>query len=107
MKNFRIIISGLGGILILIIAIPLARVIVTADPGRLRSTRRHMEVVHSVPLTRRAALFATLACLLFGIPLSYALARWDFRATTVAQCIIDLPVMIPHSAAGIALLTVY
>jgi molybdate/tungstate transport system permease protein len=107
MKNFKIIISGLGGILILIIAIPLARVIVTADPGILRSTISDMEVVHSILLTLRAALFATLGCILFGVPLAYALARWDFPAKTIVQGIIDLPVMIPHSAAGIALLTVY
>jgi molybdate/tungstate transport system permease protein len=107
MRNFRIIISGLGGILLLIIVIPLARVIFHTDPGVLRSTIADPEVISSIFLTLRAALYATLACLLFGVPLAYALARWNFPGKTIVQGVIDLPVMIPHTAAGIALLMVY
>lgn len=107
MRNFRIVIFGLSGILVLIIVIPLARMVVTADPEVLRSTMGDPEVIQSVLLTLRAALWATLGCMLFGIPLAYALARWDFPAKTVIQGVIDLPVMIPHTAAGIALLMVY
>jgi molybdate/tungstate transport system permease protein len=99
--------SVLGGILILIIVIPLVRVIATSDPTVLRSTVSDPEVIHSILLTLRAALYATLACLLFGVPLAYALARWNFPGKAMIQGIIDLPVMIPHTAAGIALLMVY
>jgi molybdate/tungstate transport system permease protein len=106
-KNFKIVISGLGGILVLIIVVPLLKVIFSTDPTVLRSTISDPEVIHSILLTLRAALWATLACLVFGIPLAYALARWDFPGKTIVQGTIDLPVMIPHTAAGIALLMVY
>ena len=78
MKNFRIVISGLSGILVLIIVIPLVRMVFSADPGVLRSTINDPEVVQSILLTLRAALWATLSCILFGVPLAYALARWRF-----------------------------
>ena len=107
MKNFRIVISGLSGILVLIIVIPLVRMVFSADPGVLRSTINDPEVVQSILLTLRAALWATLSCILFGVPLAYALARWRFPGTSIVQGIVDLPVMIPHTAAGIALLMVY
>ncbi|HZE21150.1 MAG TPA: hypothetical protein VE082_03770, partial [Desulfobaccales bacterium] len=107
MKNFKIIISGLGGILVLIIVVPLIKVIASTDTTVLRSTINDPEVIHSILLTLRAALYATLACLIFGVPLAYALARWNFLGKTLIQGIIDLPVMIPHTAAGIALLMVY
>ena len=107
MKNFRIIISGLGVILLLSIAIPLARMIVTADPTVLRATLVEPEVIGSILLTLRAAFWATAVCIFFGVPLAYALARWDFPGKSVVIGIIDLPVMIPHTAAGIALLMVY
>lgn len=107
MKNFRIVISGLSGILVLIIVIPLVRMIFSADPGVLRSTINDPEVVQSILLTLRAALWATLSCILFGVPLAYALARWRFPGKSIVQGIVDLPVMIPHTAAGIALLMVY
>lgn len=107
MKNFKIVISGLSGILVLIIVIPLARMVVSTDPGVLRSTISDPEVIQSILLTLRAALWATLSCVLFGVPLAYALARWRFPGKTIVQGIVDLPVMIPHTAAGIALLMVY
>jgi molybdate/tungstate transport system permease protein len=107
MKNFKIVISCLSGIMVLVVVIPLAKMILTADPTVLRSTLSDSEVIQSILLTLRAALWATMTCLLFGVPLAYALARWNFPGKTVVQGIIDLPVMIPHTAAGIALLMVY
>jgi molybdate/tungstate transport system permease protein len=51
-------------------------------------------------------MLATVISAFFAIPLSYLLARKEFRGKKLILGIIDLPVVIPHSAAGIALLTV-
>ena len=107
MKNFHIIISGLGAILVLIIVVPLIRTVLSTDPAILRSTIGDPEVLGSIFLTLRASLWATVACIFFGVPLAYALARWNFPGKASVQGAIDLPVMIPHTAAGIALLMVY
>ncbi|MGC8494931.1 MAG: ABC transporter permease subunit [Syntrophobacteraceae bacterium] len=107
MKSFRIVIAALGGILILIVAVPLLRVLLGTDPSVMRSTVGDPEVFRSILLTMRAALWATLSCIFLGVPLAYALARWDFPGKSLVQGVIDLPVMIPHTAAGIALLMVY
>jgi len=42
-----------------------------------------------------------------GVPLAYLLARVDFPGKEVVQGIIDVPIVVPHSAAGIALLMVF
>ena len=81
--------------------------IATSDPTVLRATISDPEVIHSILLTLSASWWATLACLLFGVPLAYVLARWNFFGKAVVQGVIDLPVMIPHATAGIALLMVY
>jgi molybdate/tungstate transport system permease protein len=107
MKSFKIVIWGLGTIVVLIVVIPLLRMMVAADPGILKSTVSEPEVYFSILLTLRSALWATLVCGLFGIPLAYVLARWKFPGKSLVQGVIDLPVMIPHTAAGIALLMVY
>lgn len=107
MKSFRIIISGLSAILVLLVVVPLIMTIFSADPAVLRSTVKDPEVINSILLTLRAAFGATLGCILFGVPLAYALARWRFPGKTIVQGAIDLPVMVPHTAAGIALLMVY
>jgi len=89
------------------IVIPLARMMFAADPEILKSTISEPEVYYSILLTLRSALWATLICALFGIPMAYILARWKFPGKSLVQGVIDLPVMIPHTAAGIALLMVY
>ena len=107
MESFKAIIWGLGTILLLIIVVPLIRMILAADPAILRATVGDPEVVHSILLTLRCAFWATVICAFFGVPLAYALARWHFPGRSLVQGVIDLPVMIPHTAAGIALLMVY
>lgn len=107
MKSFSIIFSGLSLILVILVVIPLASMILSSDPEILKSTVSDREVVSSILLTLRAALWATLVCIVFGIPLAYLLARRNFPGKSIIQGLVDLPVMIPHTAAGIALLMVY
>jgi len=47
-----------------------------------------------------------LSCL-FGIPLAYVMARVRFPGKGIVQSMIDVPVVIPHTIAGIALLVVF
>jgi molybdate/tungstate transport system permease protein len=107
MKSFKIVMWGLGTVLILIVVVPLLRMILAADPAVLRTTVGDSKVIGSILLTLRCAFWATLACGLFGIPLAYIMARSRFPGRSLVQGMIDLPVMIPHTAAGIALLMVY
>jgi molybdate/tungstate transport system permease protein len=41
---------------------------------------------------------------LCGTPVAYALARLDFRGRALVSALLDLPLVIPHPVAGIALL---
>lgn len=106
-KSFRYVFSGLSVFLIILVAVPLLRMILSADAEVMRSTIADREVMSSIFLTLRSALWATLACAVLGIPLAYLLARWNFPGKSLVQGLVDLPVMIPHTAAGIALLMVY
>jgi len=72
--------------------------------SELLTASKDAEVIDSIQLTLIAAAGGTLFSALFAIPLAYILARNDFRGKGVIQGIIDLPVIIPHSAAGIAIL---
>ena len=106
-NGFNLIFSGLGLILIILVVMPLLRMILSADPAVMRSTMAEGEVIGAILLTLRAAFWATIFCAVFGIPLAYILARWKFPGKSLVQGLVDLPVMIPHTAAGIALLMVY
>jgi molybdate/tungstate transport system permease protein len=61
-------------------------------------------VVRSIMFTFSSSLIATLLGFSTGIPLAYLLARYSFPGKRLVEGLIDLPIVIPHSAAGIALL---
>lgn len=105
--KFKIIFSFLGLLLVLFVGVPILRMLVSADPGTLVETVGDAEVYSSIFLTLRASLWSTMAALISGVPLAYLLARKKFRGKRLVEGIVDLPVIIPHTAAGIALLTVW
>jgi molybdate/tungstate transport system permease protein len=107
MRSFKTVFLLLSALLVIIIALPLVRMIASVDQEAIRSTIAEREVLTSIGLTLRAALWATLTCTILGVPLAYFMARKNFPGKSLIQGIVDLPVMIPHTAAGIALLMVF
>ena len=92
-----------SGVLLLILA-PLVGMVLATSLGELSQTAAESEVLASIRLTLLAALFATLGSTVVGIPLAYLLARKRFFGRSAVLAIVDLPIIIPHSAAGIALI---
>ena len=55
-------------------------------------------------LTSTASVLIAVAT---GTPLAYILARWNFKGKTAFELLIDLPVVLPPSVAGLALLIAF
>jgi molybdate/tungstate transport system permease protein len=104
--NFKLVFTLLGGLVLLFLIAPLAGLILHSSATELSETLRDSEVNHSIALTLWTSMLATGIFALLAIPLAYLLARYAFWGKKLVLGIIDLPVVIPHSAAGIALLTV-
>jgi len=105
--KFKIIFSLLGTVLILFIVVPVFQMMISTDPGELAKTALEKDVIRSIALTLRASLWATIAAFILGVPLAYMLARTKFFGKKIIEGLIDIPVIIPHTAAGIALLMVW
>ena len=103
---FQLAFALLASLLVLFVLAPLVGLIVASSATELSAAAAEREVLASIRITLLAALAATVACSLTGIPLGYILARKRFPGRTALMAVIDLPIIIPHSAAGIALLTV-
>ena len=97
----------LGLIIMLFVLVPLAKTIFGASPGALFDTLMDAEVRGAIWLSIYAALLATVVGAVFGVPLAYILARFDFPGKRTVEGLIDVPIVIPHTAAGIALLFVF
>jgi molybdate/tungstate transport system permease protein len=94
----------LGAIVLLFILAPLLGIILKTSPVSLFETAKETEVRDSIWLTIWTSMTGTLIFSIAAIPLSYLLVRKKFPLKKLITGIIDLPVVIPHSAAGIAIL---
>jgi molybdate/tungstate transport system permease protein len=100
----RVALAGAGALLVLFVIGPLLRLLFLASPTTLVEALRDPELRDSIVLTVLTATGATVIGALLGIPLAYLLARRSFPGRRLVQGLIDLPVVIPHPVAGIALL---
>jgi len=100
----RVVVAALGACLVLFIVGPLLRLLFFASPESLGAALRDTELRDSIVLTVYTASLATLIAALFGVPLAYLLARRNFPGRRLVQGLIELPVVVPHPVAGIALL---
>jgi molybdate/tungstate transport system permease protein len=96
-----------GLLLLLFILIPLVATIFASSPGEFAEGVGDKSVLRSLWLTFLAAFIATVIALLLGVPLAYLMARREFPGKSLIQGLIDLPLIIPHTAAGVALLMVF
>jgi molybdate/tungstate transport system permease protein len=102
--NFHLLLIFLGGLVLLFIIAPLAGMFLSVDSTQVSDTMSDSEVARSIRLTLWTSMAATLIFALGAIPLAYILARKKFKGRGLLLGIINLPVVIPHSAAGIAIL---
>src|SRR3954454_13669292 len=100
----RAVLAGAGAGLVLFIVGPLLRLLFFASPASLGEALRDAELRESIVLTVFTATLATVIAAVFGVPLAYLLARRNFRGRRLVQGLIELPVVVPHPVAGIALL---
>ncbi|NLX36040.1 MAG: ABC transporter permease [Chloroflexi bacterium] len=99
--------AALGGLLLLFLALPLGLILAGAPPAALWQTLHDGEVLRSARVTLLAAALATATGLALGVPLAYLLARRAIRGRRWVEALLGLPVIIPHTAAGVALLLTY
>jgi molybdate/tungstate transport system permease protein len=104
---FNSVFSTLSGLLLLFILLPLVSTLLGTTPEQFLLALTDPEVLRSLGLTFSAAAAATGLALLTGVPLAYLLARRQFRAKRLVEALVNLPIVIPHTAAGVALLLVF
>ncbi len=98
--------AAAGALLLLFLALPLIVMVTKETPVSLWAALAEQEVRSALWLSVSAAAVATAVALAAGVPLGYLLARRDFPGKAVVQGLVDMPVVVPHTVAGIALLGV-
>ena len=105
--KMHLVFLALGALLIIFLARPILGTITATSPALLWETLLTAEVYKAILRTFYASFLATLIAFWLGVPLAYLLARFEFPGKELLQGLIDLPIVVPHSAAGIALLMTF
>ena len=105
--RLTVIFSILGLLIVLFVVIPIAKMVFFSDKEALFQAFTDTTVLKSIWLTLYAALITACLGFVLGVPLAYILARNSFPLKSVVEGLIDLPIVVPHTAAGIALLFVF
>ena len=98
----------LGGILLLFIVLPLGRLIFAHSPGIILQELKDKTVL--VPIWNSVFLSFVTAfiAIIFGVPLAFLMAKERFgKLEEAVETIVDLPLAVPHTVAGIALLFIF
>ncbi|MEP7344436.1 MAG: ABC transporter permease [Gemmatimonadaceae bacterium] len=97
----------MASLLLLFLAAPIVELIARGGGSGIARIGTDAELRQSLLLTTWCAFAATLLGVLGGTPLAYALSRRQFRGRAIVSALLDLPLLIPHPVAGIALLLVF
>jgi len=89
---------------VVLLALPLAVTMWRAVWSRSLGDIIAPAALAALRLSLLTSLLSVLAAVLTGTPLAYMLARWSFRGRAWLELVLDLPVVLPPSVAGLALL---
>lgn len=92
-----------GAVLLLALGLPLALFVARQQPALVVEKLRASEVHKMLLLTIYGPLVAAVVAVAFGVPLAYLLAK-GFRGQGIVESLVDLPLVVPHSVAGILIL---
>src|SRR5438132_1583269 len=101
---FRTLTVVASSLLLLFLALPFLAVLLRASPAEVLRHLAHPGVRDGLRLSLLAGLSATSAIVLLGTPTAYLLATRHFPGKRVVETLVDLPMVLPPTVAGFALL---
>jgi len=105
-RTASVVAALLGSLCLLFLVAPIGRLVAGGGKSGVGELFTDAELRRSLWLTAVTATLAMTAAALGGTPLAYVLARRRFRGKAVVAAVLDLPLLIPHPVAGIALLLI-
>ena len=106
-RGFLLLFLFLSSFVLLFLMLPLMGLFFNVGFSGLGGALSDPEVLQSIWLTIRTAFYAVCIVAVTGIPLAYLIARYTFWGKSILESLLDIPVMVPHTAAGIALLVAF
>ncbi|MCI0549563.1 MAG: ABC transporter permease [Anaerolineae bacterium] len=94
-------------LLLALLALPVLALLWRAGADGMLSLIAQPTAVAALRLSLFTSTISVLIAIVTGTPLAFVLARRKFRSKTFLELLIDLPIVLPPSVAGIALLVAF
>jgi molybdate/tungstate transport system permease protein len=98
---------GASLILLALLGVPVLMLVALGGRAGVAQLGSDSALRASLALTATTATAATLVTVLLGTPLAWLLARGRMPGAAIVSAVLDLPLLIPHPVAGIALLLAF
>ncbi|MCW5874110.1 MAG: ABC transporter permease [Anaerolineales bacterium] len=104
-STWLLVLPGLA--LTLVLGLPVAALLLEGVDTQLLARLGQAQALAALRLSLSTSVVSTLLAVLMGTPLAFALARWRFRGRALIELMVDLPIVLPPSVAGLALLLAF
>ena len=95
------------GLLVLLLGLPLLGLLLRVDPARVASRLGDPAVVSALRLSLVTSTAAVAIVIALGLPAAYLLAGRRTRGRRLLELLVDLPMVLPPTVAGLALLLAF
>ena len=96
-----------GVLLLLLLGLPIASLVLRVPLGSLALRLAEPTIQEALRLSLLTTVASTLAIVAIGTPVAYVLATRAFPGKRVVETLIDLPMVLPPTVAGLALLLAF
>ncbi len=97
----------LTALLLALLALPVVGLFLRRPPQELLARALSPVVLEALRLSLVTSALATLIVLVLGLPTAYLLATRDFRGRRLVETLVELPMVLPPTVAGFALLLAF
>ncbi len=94
-------------VLLGLLGLPIAALFYRAIGKDFFSSVLSQSALFALRLSLVTSSISAVIALAAGMPMAYILARWRFAGKTILELLVDLPVVLPPSVAGLALLLAF
>ena len=94
-------------LLLCLLTLPLLAMIVRVPSSSVLGGLTDPVVLQALRLSLVTSLLATGVVILLGMPAAYLLATREFRGKRIVESLVDLPLVLPPTVAGLALLLAF
>lgn len=92
---------------LVLLLLPIAAVYLRLDVRTVLAKLAEPEIVDALKLSLITSILATVVVIVLGTPLAYLLATRRFRGRRWLEALVDLPMVLPPTVAGFALLMAF